>query len=542
MNHKLFALSVTIILLFTCCIAGVKTSVGDCISSSNLNNPVANANGPYYGIVNQPIIFDGSNSYAPEGNITVYIWDCGDGFVETGMITIHTYSQPGIYELILLITDDAGNYDCDQTEVIIYEDNPPILEIIHPLEKSIYYNDYYLFPYDNDTILIGKINVTANATDDVGISRVEFYIDDNLYYTDYDKPYNCIIPEGHLRHSLTVIAYDLTNKQTSTQLDFFQWKIRPVLIIFICYLILRDGGDKFNWISDEGKWNSLLITLLKNLADLDPSNDITIREFIEMLQNRNDDIRTSIIIDFLNNHPYLKDKFRKTYPFVYFILFYIKNENSILRDKILHSFYKDKNLFNILFSTPSLIELLKNSNIFNSNSQEITPIEWIKDHPFMTAGMILLLLLILNNLRTGYLTDDNNDTPEKENIKPTAKAGGPYIGYLNDPISFSAEGSYDSDGEISSYEWDFGDGSRGSGIKTQHMYTKAGNFTVTLTVTDDGGKTDIDYSIVEISDFNKNFENVNDDENLDYVVISGFLSMILLFGLAGLKFRRKFFE
>ncbi|GAH43697.1 unnamed protein product, partial [marine sediment metagenome] len=177
----------------------------------------------------------------------------------------------------------------------------------------------------------------------------------------------------------------------------------------------------------------------------------------------------------------------------------------------------------------------------NSNSQEIAPIEWIKDHPFMTGGiLLLLLLLILNNLKTGDLTDDTNDVPEKENIKPTAKAGGPYYGYLNEPISFSAEDSYDPDGKISLYGWDFGDGNKGNGIKTQHTFTTTGNFTVTLTVTDDEGKTDYGYSNVEISDFNKNFDN--DDENLDYVIISGFLSTILLFGLAGLKFRRKFFE
>ena len=540
MNKKIFAYSITVILLTTCCITGVITSLADSINSSPLILPVADANGPYSGIVNQPIIFDGSKSYDQDGIIVSYEWDCGDGTFETGMISVHIYSEPGFYILLLLIADNDGNYDCDETEVIIYEDNPPTIELINPIEKSIYFQDFYLFPYEADTILIGKINITANATDDLGVDKVEFYFDNNLQHTDYTPPYNWVMPTGYLRHNITLIAYDSVGKQTSTQLEFFQWKIHPVLIIFTCYLLLKNNRNGLDWISDEGKWNSLLITLLKNLADLDPSNDITIREFIVMLQNRNDDIKTSIIIDFLNNHPYLKDKFRKTYPFVYFILFYIKNENSILRDKILHSFYKENNLFNILFSTPSLMELLKNSNIFNSNSQEIAPIEWIKDHPFMTSGILLLLLLILNNLKTGDLTDDTNDVPEKENIKPTAKAGGPYNGYLNEPINFSAEDSYDPDGKISSYEWDFGDGNKGNGIKTQHTFTTTGNFTVTLTVTDDEGETDYGYSNVEISDFNKNFDN--DDENLDYVIISGFLSTILLFGLAGLKFRRKFFE
>ena len=129
MNNKLFAYSVTIILLTTCCITGIKTSIAE-NNSTPLTNPVADAKGPYYGIVNQPIIFDGSNSYDPDGTISLYEWDCGDGFLETGMITTHIYVNPGVYALILLIADNEGNYDCDKTEVIVIEDSPPILQFI----------------------------------------------------------------------------------------------------------------------------------------------------------------------------------------------------------------------------------------------------------------------------------------------------------------------------------------------------------------------------------------------------------------------------
>jgi PKD repeat protein len=40
------------------------------------------------------------------------------------------------------------------------------------------------------------------------------------------------------------------------------------------------------------------------------------------------------------------------------------------------------------------------------------------------------------------------------------------------------------DGKLISYEWDFGDGSRGSGRSTSHAYRDAGSYSVTLTVTD----------------------------------------------------------
>lgn len=51
-------------------------------------------------------------------------------------------------------------------------------------------------------------------------------------------------------------------------------------------------------------------------------------------------------------------------------------------------------------------------------------------------------------------------------------------------VSFDASLSSDSDGSISSYAWNFGDGATASGVGATHSYTSAGTFTSTLTVTD----------------------------------------------------------
>jgi PKD repeat protein len=55
-------------------------------------------------------------------------------------------------------------------------------------------------------------------------------------------------------------------------------------------------------------------------------------------------------------------------------------------------------------------------------------------------------------------------------------------------ILFDASGSYDVDGVIISYDWDFGDGETGSGIYLTHTYQGPGRYDVTLEVTDDDGK------------------------------------------------------
>ena len=54
-------------------------------------------------------------------------------------------------------------------------------------------------------------------------------------------------------------------------------------------------------------------------------------------------------------------------------------------------------------------------------------------------------------------------------------------------IQFNATQSYDPDGHIIGYAWDFGDGSGGDGTMPSHTYTSEGSYSVTLTVTDEHG-------------------------------------------------------
>jgi len=83
-----------------------------------------------------------------------------------------------------------------------------------------------------------------------------------------------------------------------------------------------------------------------------------------------------------------------------------------------------------------------------------------------------------------------------ELIPPVAVPGGPYSGKVGEPIEFNGSESYDADGIIVSWVWDFGDETPPvEGEIVTHTYDippepEDDYYTVTLTVTDNDGLTD----------------------------------------------------
>ena len=98
---------------------------------------------------------------------------------------------------------------------------------------------------------------------------------------------------------------------------------------------------------------------------------------------------------------------------------------------------------------------------------------------------------IVNGEIHGFLlTVDPTTQPPVANAAPIAVATSDvWRGPAPLTVNFSAAGSYDPDGNIVSYAWDFGDGSVASGQDVSHTYTSRGVYVAVLTVTDNLGLT-----------------------------------------------------
>jgi PKD repeat protein len=116
--------------------------------------------------------------------------------------------------------------------------------------------------------------------------------------------------------------------------------------------------------------------------------------------------------------------------------------------------------------------------------------EWTKNnittHIFYFPGNFTIKLQVEdNNLSMGVTLFHINIIPLPPPLQlPIAQANGPYQAYVNQTIIFFSNGSYDPDGVIVNYTWDFGDGTLAYHQNSEYKYTQPGNYTVTLTIRD----------------------------------------------------------
>jgi hypothetical protein len=90
---------------FTACnfLCGAATTI---ITVTNRDEtPVAEAGGPYSGVVGVPVAFDGTGSFDPNGDALTYTWEFGDGGTAIGPTPLHVYAASGSYLATLTVSD-----------------------------------------------------------------------------------------------------------------------------------------------------------------------------------------------------------------------------------------------------------------------------------------------------------------------------------------------------------------------------------------------------------------------------------------------------
>jgi len=99
------------------------------------------------------------------------------------------------------------------------------------------------------------------------------------------------------------------------------------------------------------------------------------------------------------------------------------------------------------------------------------------------------------------ITETNNTIPEPTNQLPIASfTMNPTTGTAPLEVTFNASSSYDPDGTIVSYAWDFEDGNSGSGVTVKHTFNSKGIYNIKLTVTDNKEATSSTIKTITITE------------------------------------------
>jgi len=110
-------------------------------------------------------------------------------------------------------------------------------------------------------------------------------------------------------------------------------------------------------------------------------------------------------------------------------------------------------------------------------------------HTYTSAGVYVVLLTVTDNEGATDTTDQTITVTAPGNSAPIAAFSNTgTTGFLVPlTVTFDGTASYDTDGTIIAYNWNFGDGEYGAGDTVSHAYDAFGVYTVVLIVVDDDG-------------------------------------------------------
>jgi glucose/arabinose dehydrogenase/chitodextrinase len=115
----------------------------------------------------------------------------------------------------------------------------------------------------------------------------------------------------------------------------------------------------------------------------------------------------------------------------------------------------------------------------------------VVSHAYAATGTYDVTLTVVDNETYTDALTQTLVVASGTNLPPDARfTASDATSHVGVPITFNATTSSDPDGSITTYAWQFGDGTIGSDLIATHSYITKATFTVTLVVTDDGGATD----------------------------------------------------
>ena len=399
-------------------------------------------------IVDEPVTFDASVSYDPDGSIVSYEWDFGDNVTGTGMTANHTYEEAGDYIVTLNVTDNEGETDSltlDPEDIF----NLPIAVKFHDVAVlDVSYNVTSVLATEGVEVYVKVMN---NGSHPTGFSIQEdlelFNV--SLYYFDYTWHFI-----STYREALRCDPGENVTPGVSTAFSFpFAWNttdFAPGSYTIWAHAYLVDPLWEFLPGLEENTANNL-----KSGGPVRVAEEVEHDVAITGVTVTPTEVKVGEAVEInvrVENEGTMEETFSVS---VYNGSSPIETRNATLvagTERMLH--------FSWFEATNTTVQ-----SAYNVSAQVLPVVNEtdVADNMFVNVTGIIQLLPV------AYFT-----------LSPSEPLSGQIV-------VFDASASY-APGipakTIDSYSWDFGDGTNATGVAVTHAYNAAGTFSVTLTVVD----------------------------------------------------------
>jgi len=402
----------------------------------------------------ETITFNATSSNDSDGSIVSYAWNLGDGNITTvtnPMIT-HAYTENGTYNVVLTVTDnDGATGTASATKTILNRAPvPSFTESASVVLTGEIITFYASGSYDPDGSIVSYYWNFGDGTNATGVTATHSYVDDGKYTV-----------------ILTVTDNDAANASSSAIETVLN---RPPVTLFeeSAETVLTGETITFN---------------ASNSYDID---GIIVRYSWDFGDGTN---VTGLTVD----HTYMDNG-------TYMVKLTITDD-----DGAIDTANSTKNVLNrppaAIFTESAETVFTGEPICFNASQSfdpdgTITSYFWdfgdgtnatgiTVDHAYADNGTYTVVLTVEDNdgaVASTSTTETVLNQPPIASFTETATTV-----YTGEIIQFDASSSYDSDGTVVSYFWDFGDGANATGIMVSHAYAGEGVYTVTLTIMDDDG-------------------------------------------------------
>ncbi|WP_394697893.1 disaggregatase related repeat-containing protein [uncultured Methanomethylovorans sp.] len=480
-----------------------KLTITSISGSTSIDNPpVANAGTDKTAITGSAVTFDGSASTDDKG-IASYSWDfdVSNGITSeaTGVTATHIYTSSGTYTVTLTVTDTAGQKSTDSLKVIVSS----------PVDTAPVAN-----AGTDKTATTGAI-VTFDgngSSDDKGITSYSWDFDVSNGITSEASGVTAIhtyVCAGNYTVTLTVTD-TAGQKDTDTLKVIVSGSAASVTYSPLYDNRLRESSPSSvlstTTYLDIGRSTSLCRDVMLfdlsgyNATDKISKAALSLYWYYPVDKTRNSDTVVEIYRPVEWNPNYVSWNYRAS---------------STLWDTAGGNWYDKNN--DSQGSMPYASITFKASTVPDNHYYDFDVTQLVQEYingTYENTGFFLKAKTEGENYIAFYSSEWSTDAQKPKltinsasgsnstDAAPVAHAGPDQNATVGSVVSFNGSGSTDDVG-ITSYSWDFNaaDGitSEATNMTVTHVYTSVGNYTVTLTVTDNKGHTSNDTLTVFVS-------------------------------------------